>query len=237
MQKQTIAITATFTAELIEESLGFWMQELSVPFNVEFAPYNQVFQQLLDPASLLSTNQRGVNVVLVRFEDWGKVEDSGETGSPSNADEEIERNVRDLLLALKSATGRSATPHLVCLCPASKASVTDQKLTTFFQRMEDLIVSGLHGMSGVYSVTTSELATVYPVAIYDDPRADKLGHVPYTQAFFAALGTIIARKIHSLKSAPYKVIALDCDQTLWKGVCGEDGPHGIEIDPPRKALQ
>ncbi len=60
MQKQTIAITATFTAELIEESLSYWMQELCIPFNTEFAPYNQVFQQLLDPASLLSTNQHGV---------------------------------------------------------------------------------------------------------------------------------------------------------------------------------
>ncbi|MBA3256821.1 MAG: hypothetical protein H0T64_09260, partial [Pyrinomonadaceae bacterium] len=71
MQKQTIAITATFTAEPIEESLSFWMQELNISSEIEFAPYNQVFQQLLDPASLLSTNQLGISVVLVRFEDWG----------------------------------------------------------------------------------------------------------------------------------------------------------------------
>ncbi len=72
MQKRTIAITANFTAEPIEESLGFWMQELNISSEIEFAPYNQVFQQLLDPASLLSTKQHGINVVLVRFEDWGK---------------------------------------------------------------------------------------------------------------------------------------------------------------------
>ena len=239
MQKQTIAITATFTAELIEESLSYWIQELSIPFNTEFAPYNQVFQQLLDPASLLSTNQHGVNVVLVRFEDWGKFKGDDEAGSDFSVKsyEKIERNVRDLLLALKSATGHSATPHLVCLCPASRASVADQKLTSFFQQMEELMTLELRGLSGIHLVTTSELADVYPVASYDDPQADKLGHVPYTQAFFTSLGTIIARKIYSLKSAPYKLIALDCDQTLWKGVCGEDGPHGIEIDLPRKALQ
>ncbi len=238
MQRQTLAITATFTAEPIEESLGFWMQELNIPSNIAFAPYNQVFQQLLDPASLVSTNQHGINVVLVRFEDWGKFQNGGEeAASRLNAYEKIERNVRDLLLASKSATERSATPFLVCLCPASSASVADLKLTTFFLRMEELMVSELRGTSGVYVVTTSELAAAYPVAVYDDPRADKLGHVPYTQAFFAALGTTIARKIYATKSAPYKVIALDCDQTLWKGVCGEEGPHGIEIDPPRKALQ
>ena len=33
------------------------------------------------------------------------------------------------------------------------------------------------------------------------------------------------------------MIVLDCDNTLWKGVCGEDGPLGIEITPPYRALQ
>jgi FkbH-like protein len=41
----------------------------------------------------------------------------------------------------------------------------------------------------------------------------------------------------NLKREPYKVIVLDCDNTLWKGVCGEDGPAGLEITPPYKALQ
>jgi FkbH-like protein len=30
---------------------------------------------------------------------------------------------------------------------------------------------------------------------------------------------------------------LDGDQTLWDGVCGEDGPLGIEITPARRAIQ
>jgi len=239
MQKQTIAITANFTAEPLEESLSFWMQELNILSKIEFAPYNQIFQQLLNPASLFSTNRHGINVVLVRLEDWGKFQDGGEgeAASPSISYEKIERNVRDFGRALKSASQRSATPHLICLCPASRASVADPTLTAFFQQIEELMVSELRGMSGIYSVTTAELAVAHPTVTYNDPQADKLGHIPYTQAFFVTLGTIIARKIYALKSAPYKVIALDCDQTLWKGVCGEDGPHGIEIDPSRKALQ
>ncbi|HEX2050850.1 MAG TPA: elongation factor Tu, partial [Actinomycetota bacterium] len=28
-----------------------------------------------------------------------------------------------------------------------------------------------------------------------------------------------------------------CDDTLWKGICGEDGPEGVVIDEPRLALQ
>ena len=33
------------------------------------------------------------------------------------------------------------------------------------------------------------------------------------------------------------MIVLDCDNTLWKGVCGEDGPLGVEVTAPYRALQ
>src|SRR5439155_10874060 len=66
----TIAIAATFTAEPIEESVRCWLEELEIPARIEFAPFNQVFQQLLDPASSISTNVQGLNAILVRLEDW-----------------------------------------------------------------------------------------------------------------------------------------------------------------------
>ena len=40
-----------------------------------------------------------------------------------------------------------------------------------------------------------------------------------------------------MRTPPFKVIALDCDDTLWRGICGEDGPQGVVLDPPRRALQ
>jgi hypothetical protein len=58
-----LVIAATFTAEPLEQPLAFWTTELNLPVSVEFAPYNQVFQQLLDPGSQFSRNQDGVNVV------------------------------------------------------------------------------------------------------------------------------------------------------------------------------
>ncbi len=48
---------------------------------------------------------------------------------------------------------------------------------------------------------------------------------------------MLARKIFVLQTPARKVIVLDCDNTLWKGVCGESGPFGIELDAPHLALQ
>ncbi len=74
-----IAIAATFTAEPVVDALSFWMEELDRSGSIEFAPYNQVFQQLLDPSSVLAHNRKGVNIVLIRLEDWQRFH----AGSPS----------------------------------------------------------------------------------------------------------------------------------------------------------
>ncbi len=223
--ESSIAITATFTAEPLKDSLNFWMQELDLPFSVEFAPYNQVFQQLLDSASVLSQNETGINVVLVRFEDWTKSEDEATVTA------EIEQNVRDFVQALKSAVKRQV--YIVCVCPASPTT----EHGNFYRQMEKLLASELEGIGGLYLVKSEDLSKSYPVSRQDDPHGDELGHIPYTPAFFTALGTMIARKIHAIKRNPYKVIVLDCDGTLWQGVCAEDGPLDLKIDSPHQALQ
>ena len=87
-----VAVSATFTAEPLREILSFWFGRLGVDSPIRFAPYNQVFQQLLDQSSLLAQNRGGVNVVLVRFEDWARFRD------PSLATlESLEQDVRHLV--------------------------------------------------------------------------------------------------------------------------------------------
>ncbi len=233
--KETIAITATFTSEPLEESLAFWIQELAWPLTVAFAPYNQIFQQLLDPGSLLAQNQQGINVVLLRLEDWLRFDTT--LGTAAQAEEKIERNADELVQALRTATRHITTPYLIYVCPASPMIEADPVRRAFFAQMEDQLATDLAELHNVFLVNSAELKTVYPVETSYDPYADEMGHIPFSTDFFAALGTHIVRKISALRRRPMKVIALDCDQTLWQGICGEDGAQGVIIDPPRKALQ
>jgi FkbH-like protein len=222
-----VAVSATFTAELIAAPLEFWIEELGWDYQVRFAPYNQVFQQLLDPDSLLARNREGVDVVLVRFEDWSRF---GEGDA-------LKENVQRLVLCLRAAADVFRSPLVVALCPASPGFLEDLERAALARRMEALVESSLGGLSTVHLVRPEELAGLYPVPDYYDPHGDELGHIPYTPAFFAALGTLLARKIRALRTAPYKVIVLDCDETLWHGVCAEDGPEGVSLDPSRRFLQ
>jgi len=220
MSGPSIVISATFSADAIETTLAFWMRELGFEYGIRMAPYNQVFQLLLDPAGALAANRDGVNVVLVRFEDW------------AHDLARLEADIQHFAVSLKAAAQSFAAPLLVCICPASPGFDA-----SFQNRLEELVGAAVADLGTVHLVTPQETGALYPVSQPHDPLGDKLGHIPYTPAYFAALGTMVARKIHALRTPPFKVIALDCDDTLWRGICGEDGPQGVVVDPPRRALQ
>ena len=140
------------------------------------------------------------------------------------------------MAAIRAATARSSIPHLLGLCPASPRALADPARREILEAVEAEIADGLAGIAGLTVIDQGDFAA-YPVDDYHDARRDDLGHIPYTPLFFAALGTLLARRIHALKFPPYKVIALDCDNTLWKGVVGEEGPMGIGIGTPFRELQ
>ena len=232
-RKQNLVVTSTFTAEAVEEPLRFWMNELEIPCEVRFAPFNQVFQSLLDPNSELSHNQCGLNVVLVRFEDWCTAQSQDGEALPRC----LERNVEELITSLRQAAARSAVPYLLCICPPWHEVLASRESRELFHHLERRVADSLNGENAIYVVTSADLIALYPVANYEDREAYELGRLPYTQDFFNALGTMIARRFYRIHTPPHKAIVLDCDNTLWRGICGEDGPGDVQVDAACRSLQ
>lgn len=230
-QHGAIAIAATFTAEPLSDVLSYWIHKLGLSTRIEFAPYNQVLRCLLDPSAGFASNKNGLNVVLVRIEDWERFRNGGGARIAH-----LQQQCEELRAAVRSAAATSPSPILVCLCPSSPAFAQDPELQDLFKSIENQL-TGLSEIANVQFVSTASLLGLYPVSDYHDSTADKLGHIPFKPEMYSALATVIARSFHGRKRPPYKVIVLDCDNTLWNGICGEKGPQGVEIDPPRQALQ
>jgi FkbH-like protein len=64
-----------------------------------------------------------------------------------------------------------------------------------------------------------------------DARFYYKGKSPYTPAFFDEFARRLTQATRGFGSYFYKVVVLDCDNTLWGGVIGEDGLSGISLDP------
>jgi FkbH-like protein len=196
--------------------LEFWAKQLNAPFDVRFAPYNQIAQTLLDPGSVLAANSHGVNLILARLEDL----------DPSDDPAIVESRLHELFDHIRHAVGRMKVPLIFVLCPSSSSIQTNVETV-----MREISIPGVH------FVHHSFIERSYPVESVHDPEGERLGKIPYTELYYSALGTMIVRYAHALFLPPFKVVALDCDNTLWSGICGEDGSEGVRVDEPRRALQ
>jgi FkbH-like protein len=229
-----LAIAATFTAEPLQEALAFCMDELGQPVAIDFAPYNQIFQQLLGPDSVLGQNRQGVNIVLARLDDWLRFHTGTETHE--GLEDHLVRTGDELIASLRAALARWQAPLILAFCPSSPLPPADDQMRDVLARAIARVAGALERVDGLCLIGPDDFR-LYPVDAYYDAARDRLGHIPYTPLFYAALGLVLARKIHALTSPPCKVIVLDCDNTLWKGVVGEDGVDGIVIPTGLARLQ
>lgn len=225
------SISATFTIESIQSPTQFLMQKLALPFNAEVAPYHQVFQQLLDPFSQSGANSSGVNLFIIRLEDFVRDIDGAE---------QKRQQIASILVELTEAFGqylsRTKVATVVFLLPASPR--LDAQIGDYTNAQTAQLAEQLSRMAGVVVVQPEKLLEFgFDAAESYDSISDDLGHVPFNDAGYAALAIVAVRYLHLLKTTAKKVLVLDCDNTIWKGVVGEDGVDGIQLTSGMLALQ
>lgn len=229
----SVNICASFVAEPIQESLEYWSEELDLPIKVAFAPYNQLFQQLLDPESLLHKNT-GINVLFIRVEDW--LRDQKDRSSQEQI-RLLNQTFAELIEAIEFIQKSTFIPFLTGIVPLGPSHSFTSEVADHIRNLNQKIQFFLGKLPRFYILDLEKIASLYKVEELLDDKADELGHVPFTQEYYAAIGTFIVRKIRAYKGPVYKVIALDCDNTLWKGVCGEVGALNVIIDENYDYLQ
>ena len=168
-----------------------------------------------------------------------RVETAAETsvGQPPPMAGDLGRTIQDFCTALRSFMNQAAAPLVLCLCPRSPAATAAADRQAVLDEAEQALLAAVGTIPNVHTISSASLMRHYAVKDYHDPQSHHLGHIPYTSEGYAAIGTALVRSISSMKRNPRKVIVLDCDNTLWKGVCGEDGPLGIEVSEPHRTLQ
>ena len=225
-----VAVAATFTSESIVNYIKWWCHKFGENVEVSFTSYNQVFQELLAEDSMLSLNN-GLNILLVRFEDW--IRDDASTDREKY--KKLEKNYSTLLDILKNK--HKSAPYLIGIFPVATHLKFDIPMEIYIETMYGRFEKALANIENIHVVDLRSIGDLYGVKeIFDEDR-DKVGHLPFTEEYYAAMGTILARKICSYRKPPFKVIVLDCDNTLWGGICGEDGSDGVRLDEPYLELQ
>lgn len=226
-----LSIASTFTSNPIEDAFVFWSKKFGFKTVVHFSQYDQVFQELLDQNSSLNHPHNDARIVFVKFDDWIR--------NLSNIEESfihshIVTNIHSLCEYVAISASYVRSPLFLTIARNSGDSfIKPDKQKAY----EQFISEKLSDYPNIFVTTSREVSMKYSVDDFYDKQRDQLGHIPYKQEYFTALATSIFRKILASKRKPYKVVVLDCDNTLWGGVCGEVGPKGISLSEPYKNLQ
>ena len=216
------AISATFTAEPLEPVFRFWERWFGTPLEVRFAPYHQVHQTLAQFASEFAINRQGVNIVLARIEDL-----AGFDWNDPGIMPRLQQNFVALLSQLRNAPEAYRVPLIFVLCPPSPEFAAEPSRALLCEQLARQAQQQLTPVPGLHYLSHAQIEELYFVLHPFSAEGERLGRVPYTTDYFCALGTALVRLADGLIRLPYKLIALDCDNTLWRGICGEDGPAAV----------
>lgn len=232
LKKNRIVILGTFTVDLLTLSIQAVLEPL-LPVEVQTAPYHQIFQELLNPSSLTMTNQDGyANVIVFRVQDF--LEKNLKASSTNHI---IPKDIENLIRTIQTASQACHIPWIICLCPSGSHHAEENLSTNCYSKLERHIQDSFDGYDNIYIINPDSVLCLYSLSDFYDPISQHLGDIPYKYEYFCALGYRIARMVYSIITKPYKVIVLDCDDTLWSGICGEDRLEDIYIYPHQLQFQ
>lgn len=230
-----VGLAATFTIDSLLPMLGAALLDSGFTPDLKLGEFNQPFQFCLDHVSQVGEDRDAI-VLLWRIEDLlaksFKEFIFGNRSVIAAARDEIDEFVRALAQLRKDFGGTlivSLPPFpagtavdLLDLDNAANAGLFHRSVVSYFA--ERVLDAGQ-----IRLLDLDALQRDFGARASFDPRKWSLYKQPYTEAFLWQMGQLIGRIIRAGKVAPKKCVVLDCDNTLWGGIVGEDGLGGITI--------
>jgi FkbH-like protein len=229
-----LALVASFTLDPIHPGFEGWSDLLDIAIQPNVAPYAQILQQALDPTSLASRSTLG-SVFLLRSEDWFHELAPEVLSSGDQVSKILSKNASEFVSAMKTHRSLAKGPTLLLICP----SFAEPAIAPLFDQAELEIQTALRGLAGLTVWRADAFHARYDIRdlSFRDVLRNTIGHIPYTDAYYDFLSTLCVRHLQRRLDTPKKVVVLDCDNTLWRGVVGELGVEGIGFDPAHHRLQ
>jgi len=107
------------------------------------------------------------------------------------------------------------------------------------RQFDGLIYQAVQGLTNVAVLDWARVVLTYGTSQVFDAKYWYLGRMPLSGRGARLLWEEFQSSLAMLRSVPRKVLCLDLDNTLWRGICGEEGPRGVGLseEGPDKAFR
>ena len=217
-----------------------------VSANIEVGPYNQILQFCHEPETYIDLGAPPDAICLIwRIEDLfpTALERSLVEGRVSD---ELKAELDSLIEALARLLKRYSGIIIVTTPPYPQrpgfsTEEVGQGLLggNIYQNISAYWLQQIASLPQIQSLDLQALILQHGIASAHDARKWYMYRQPYRESFLAEIAWMISRIILAQKRSPRKCIVLDCDNTLWGGIVGEDGITGIQLgeDFPGRAYR
>ncbi|MEO8888174.1 MAG: HAD-IIIC family phosphatase [Jatrophihabitantaceae bacterium] len=228
-----VGVAASFTADPLQAYLGARLLDAGVVPEFSFSEYNQIHEVCFDPQAALGPVDH--LVVLWRLEDLFGAALERLTEGDVAAFAEITDGVAELGRAIGTMASAATYPVLVSVPPFPRPigidlvdSVVGLRLARAHAAALESFLSALNGAPVRWADLNAWQLSVGVERSHDVVKA-LVYKQPYTSEFWHFLGSNLGDIVLREQRPTPKCIVLDCDNTLWGGVVGEDGVGGIEL--------
>lgn len=143
----------------------------------------------------------------------------------------------EFLDATEAYAEHNSVPLLVMFAPISPTLLKNQRAKKEILMAEEKLMASVSQLSNCFCCSSDFILKQYDLQEYYDFETKKLGHIPYTIPYYIGLGTYIYRMYTASVTKPFKVLVLDCDNTIWGGNCGETNAENLVLSEPYLAVQ
>lgn len=240
-----VALCGTFTTEQLEPYVGLALLKQGIAAQLQHSPYNQVYQELLSPGSTLRrTPAPDVVVVFWRMEELLAEALQILPQDPAAARAAAERELTQFLQSLRAFLDHSAASMIVSNPPRPQVrpyGLIDARLDEGASALHAEVLSMWRRMINaeprLHLLDLDGAQRDFGARAAANPKMWLLARMPWTETFCLEVAAQTARVVRALVTPPRKVLVMDCDNTLWGGVVGEDGALGVDVgeDAPGNA--
>jgi len=232
-----ITILRNIMLEPIEPYLRFSAYEIEFSAHTRFGEYDSIFQEAVGSKSDLLFEETDCVMVFVKLEtlSWDLARNFAALSNEETKLEcsRVKEYLNSVLLGIRQKTNAMILWHGFELPPYPALGIQDiQKRDcqyALINRLTEYLRNALRNQQNAYFVDLNLCMARLGANRFYDSRYWHIGRAPFSREALHEIALEDFKYIRSLKGKNKKCLTLDCDNTLWGGIIGEDGLAGIEL--------
>ena len=232
-----LAVSRNVTIESIEPYLQYLACDMGFRAEVVLGGFDNFVQESLGSAPDIFRGALDAVLVFTPLPALSPLLDTGFAGlSPVQADDECKRIVAlfgAVVNGIRAQTDAMILWHGMEVPVYAALGIQDAQLqggqAALVARLNEGLRAALAAVGNAFMVNTQACLARVGARQFYDTRYWHLARAPYSRKGLAEIAFEDFKFIRSLKGRTRKCLVLDCDNTLWGGIVGEDGVAGIKL--------